>query len=480
MDIVTLSILALFMVLLIAVGYVCSRHQNSLDEFFLAGRNIPTWAAAAAIVATETSAITFIGAPAISYGEGGDLSFLQICMGYVVARFLLASFFLPKIFTHELLTIYEYLGAAFGGPVQRVAQNFFFVTRALAAGVRHYAAALVLSAITPMDLYVAIFVTGAVSLAYSFLGGLSAIIWTEVLQLAVMIAGALLAFYSLWEAIPGGLETVNEVARTAGKLSWFHWDWSGTGAYSFIAGFIGGMCLNLASHGADQDLAQRLLSCRNLRSAQTAIVGSGIFIFAQFALFLYIGLMLFAFYQGEALDDLEKADQILPYYVIRNMSPVASALVIAGILSAALSSTASALNSLSSTAIRDVSAWLSKETMAMQQILWLSRGLTVFWTVVLILIALVASQTESILNTGLSIPSYTYGSLLAAFILAIFLKVRNVQYVIEGMFFGVIAVLLIANTGVQWTWYVPTGLVSACAYVVLGSWMERKHEHDSE
>jgi len=269
------------------------------------------------------------------------------------------------------------------------------------------------------------------------------------------------------------------MADSAGKLSWFHWTWAGQGTYSFLAGFIGGACLNLASHGADQDLAQRLLSCRNLRSAQTAIIGSGFFIFAQFALFLYIGLMLYAFYEGIAPTDLEKADQILPYYVVQNMSPVASALVIAGILSAALSSTASALNSLSSTAIRDVEVWFSKEKMSTKQVLWLSRSLTVFWTVVLILIALVASQTESILNTGLSIPSYTYGSLLAAFILAIFLKVKNVQYIIEGMFVGVIAVLLIANTGVQWTWYVPTGLLASCAYVVLGSWMERKHKEDS-
>ncbi|MBD3266671.1 hypothetical protein GF373_08380, partial [bacterium] len=186
-------ILIAYFIVLILIGVYCSRKQDDIADFFLAGRSIPAWAALIAIVATETSAITFIGVPAKSFGVGGDFSFLQFALGLVLARFILALFFLPKFFEREIVTIYEYLGYRFGKPVQYVAGWFFFATRALAAGVRHYAAALVLTGITDIDIITSIFVTGIISLIYAFLGGLAAVIWTEVVQFIIMIAGAVLA-----------------------------------------------------------------------------------------------------------------------------------------------------------------------------------------------------------------------------------------------------------------------------------------------
>ncbi len=466
MDIIGYIVIALYLLVLIAIGWFCSRKQDSLTDFFLAGRNIPAWAALAAVVATETSAITFIGAPAISFAEGGDLSFLQVVLGYVFARFVLAFVFLPKFFQHEIVTIYQYLGSEFGRRAQRTAGYFFFVTRALAAGVRHYAAALVVSAITDFDLTLAIVITGGFSLVYAWLGGISAVIWTEVFQLIIMLLGAVLALFYLLDVIPGGWQEVVQTGSEAGKFAFFHLDWGTESPYYFIAGMLGGFCLNLASHGADQDLVQRLLSCKGLRSAQSAMILSGFVVFLQFAFFLVIGIMLYAYY-GSLPEGLEKNDQILPFFVMENMPSAAAAVVIAAILSAALSSTASALNSLSSTAVTDFIVAVNQEPPSQSTLVNASRWFTIFWTVVLIIIAILAQNSESILDTGLSIPSYTYGSLLGAFLLGIFTPLRNAPALIIAMIAGVVLVLGLSFNGVHWNWYVPAGAATTLTVAFL-------------
>jgi solute:Na+ symporter, SSS family len=453
-------ILVSYFCLLILIGVYCSRKQKNLADFFLASRTIPAWAALAAIVATETSAITFIGAPAISFVDGGDFSFLQFAFGLIIARVILAIYFLPKFFEHEIVTIYEYLGIRFGKSVQYVAGYFFFVTRALAAGVRHYAAALVLTSITGIDLLPSILITGVISLIYSILGGLSAVIWTEVFQFGIMIAGAVLALLTLSDLVPGGIPEIVAIANANGKLTVLHWDWSGTGAYSFFAGLLGGTFLSLGTHGADQDVVQRLLSCKNLRSARIAIVGSGLFVFIQFAFFLFLGISLYALYGGLP-EGLQKTDEIFPHFIKTAMSPAAGALVIAAVLSAALSSTASALNSLSSTAVQDFVPLLFKTTPSDAKLIWISRGFTLFWIFVLMLIAFIAQNSKSILDTGLSIPSLTYGSLLAAFLLGIFTPIRKQTWIIVSMLLGLLVVLGLHYAGIHWTWFVPSGTLTS-------------------
>lgn len=477
MEPIGYGILSVYFVVLILIGALCARKQDSLADFFLAGRTIPAWAALAAVVATETSAVTFLGAPSFSFAEGGDMAFLQVAFGFIIARVVLSIFFLPKFFENEIVTIYQLVGNRFGSVAQRLAGIFFFVTRALASGVRHYAAALVVSVITDIDLTTAIVVTGVVSLIYSYMGGISAVIWTEVIQLCIMIAGGVLAFVYLLNLIPGGWDAVVSTAAQEGKFNLIHWDWSGTGSYSFFIGILGGMCLSLATHGADQDTVQRLLACRSLRSAQIALVGSGIFVFFQFAFFLIIGIMLFVFY-GTLPADLEKTDQLLPYFAMEEMPAVASALVIAAVLSAALSSTASALNSLSSTSVNDLVLAFRKEPIDNASLIKLSRMFTLIWTGVLILIAVMASGSDNILETGLKIPSFTYGSLLAAFLMGIFTSFRSQFAIMIGMIEGVQVVIILALLEFNWTWFVPAGAASAMltAYAVDWLWTISKSE----
>ncbi|MEW6237256.1 MAG: sodium/solute symporter [Candidatus Omnitrophota bacterium] len=475
MEPIAYFILILYFAALVFIGALCSRKQDSLSEFFLAGRTMPAWAAMAAVVATETSAVTFLGAPAMTFAEGGDFSFLQAAFGYIVARIILALYFLPKFFEREIVTIYEFIGLRFGKRAQKTTGLFFFVTRSLAAGVRHFAAALVISVILKIDLTSAIIVTGIVSLIYSYMGGISAVIWTEVLQLVVMIAGGIVAFFYLLHLVPGGWSQIIAAGVANHKFTFIHWDWNPSGNYSLFIGVLWGTCLSLSSHGADQDIVQRLLACRNLRSAQTAIVGSGIFVFFQFLFFLFIGVMLFAFY-GTLPPDLENANQLLPYFSVKNMRPEASALVIAAILSAALSSTASALNSLSSTSVNDfILAWRSKQ-LDSAQLVRISRIFTLIWTVILIVIAILASGSQNILETGLSIPSYTSGSLLAAFLLGIFTPLRQQNAIISGMFGGLIVVLFLSYCGYPFTWFIPAGTAAAILTAYGVEWvMNQRH-----
>lgn len=459
MEPVSVIILGVYFLILIGIGLWFSRKQESLNDFFLARRTIPAWAALASVVATETSAVTLIGSPAQSFAKGGDLSFLQVAFGYIIARIILSLFFLPKFFDREIVTIYAFLGIRFGRRAQRVSGIFFFITRALASGIRHYAAALVISSVFGVDLTIAILFTGLISVAYATMGGLSAVIWTEVFLLIVMITGGLLGFYYALHMIPGGWAAAMAKANEAGKLAFIHLDWSGGGNYSLLIGVLSGVCLCMASHGADQDMVQRLLSCRSLRSAQKALVGSGIFIFCQFAFFLFLGIVLYAIF-GTLPAELTKNDEIYPYFAAKYMPPWAAGLVIASILSAALSSTASALNALASSSVSDFLLPLWKKPISERKVVAISRLFTVIWTLILIVIAILASHSKSIFDAGFSIASYTSGSLLAAFLLGIFTPLKNEAALIVGMFVGVVGVLTIAWFNFHWTWYVPAGTLT--------------------
>lgn len=449
------AILLVYLAILIAVGVWCARRQTSIQDFFVAGRDMPWWAALAAIVATETSAVTFIGAPAMSFVEGGDFSFLQIVLGYIVSRFVLSFYFLPRFFEHEIVTIYQFLGRRYGSQVQKTSGIFFFITRAMAAGVRHFAAAVVIQAMTGWDVITAIAVTGAIALAYSIMGGLAAVIWTEVIQFVVMMLGGFFVFFYILASVDGGMAAIMQAGAEQGKLAMFHFDFTGKG---FFLGLLGGFCLNLASHGADQDLVQRLLSCRSLKSAQGALIASGFVVFLLFGFLLFIGVMLDVFYQSALPEGVNRANEILPFFAVNEMAPAAGAFVLAAILSAAMSSTASALNSLSSTSVTDFVLPAAKQELSQDTLVKISRGFTLFWMVVLIAIAIISSMLqENILDLALSVPSFTFGSLLGAFVLGIFTSLKSQKALIAGMIAGVFAVIPLAAFDFYWTLFVPAG-----------------------
>jgi Na+/proline symporter len=299
---IDLAILILYLAGITLFGAYFRRGQNSLRDYFLGGRTAPCWAIACSIVATETSTLTIISTPGIAYG--GNLKFLQIVLGYLVARVILCVVLIPQYFQGEFYTAYQLLEKRFGTRMRSAAAVVFLVTRALAEGVRISAIGKVVSVAFGTGERISILIIALLTLLYTFEGGMRAVIWTDVIQFALYLTGSLAAFLLLLHKIPGGwLEVTRVAAAAGGKLTIFDFAFSLTKSYTFWAGILGGTFLTMASHGTDQTLVQRLLAARNEKDSKTALLASGVIVFVQFSLFLVLGVMLFVFAQHGALQN---------------------------------------------------------------------------------------------------------------------------------------------------------------------------------
>src|SRR6476469_4467540 len=425
-------VLLVYLAGITAFGMRFKKAQRSVKDYFLGARETPWIIICLSIVATETSTLTLIGVPALAYGhfarpeQGGTLTYLQVLVGYVAGRFIIARLFLPAYFRGELLTAYALLESRFGAAARRVAAGLFLIMRALAEGVRIFAASIVLTAVLGSSLpdlpnltLWSIVIVGVLTLVYTFEGGIAAVIWTDLIQFVIYIGGSLLAAYELVQLTPGGWPGIVTAARSAGKLQVFSFTRDLTVPFTFWAGLIGGTFLTNASHGTDQLLVQRLLTCRNLRDSQKAIVTSGFIVFAQFVLFLGIGIMLFAYYQHAPRPAITTNDEIFPAFIVTTLPHGISGLVIAAIFAAAMSNLSGSLNSLASTTVLDFYNPLTGGTASDATLLRLSKWCTAGWGVVLILIAVVARGWGSVFTAGLTVASIVYGPMLGAFCLGV-------------------------------------------------------------
>jgi SSS family transporter len=453
-----------FAVLLLYLGGITlfgvrfRRGQSSVHDYFLGGRSAPWWALAASIVATETSTLTIIGTPAIAFG--GTLAFLQLAMGYIAGRIVISLLFVPAYFRGEFYTAYALIEKRFGSPARRIAALTFLGTRALAEGVRLNAIGKVVSVAFGTGSRFSIAAITALTLLYTFEGGMKAVIWTDLVQLVLYLAGSAAAFWLLLGKIPGGWSEVARVSAAAGgKLRVFDFSFSLTQAYTFWAGVIGGTFLTLASHGTDQTMVQRLLAARNERDSQRAIIASGLLVFAQFALFLLVGVMLFVYAQHAPLAVPQgDRDRIFPAFVVGQMPVGVAGLVLAAMFAVAMSNASGSLNSLASSSIMDFAALQGHAENDPARLLHLSRRITLVWGVLLGGLALV--DWGPVLEAGLTIASITYGSLLGLFLLGLLNPRATSRGAITGMFAGLAVILLVWQyTPLAWTWYVLAGTV---------------------
>jgi SSS family transporter len=459
-------------------GLRFSRAHRSVTEYFIGTRRTPWWIIGVSIVAAETSTLTLIGVPAIAFGtyarpeQGGSLTYLQVVAGYVVARVLLAWLFVPQYFAGGVLTAYEVLARRFGPRVKHVIALLFLVMRPLAEGVRVFAASIVLSAVVSVALpglphlwLWSILCVGALTLVYTFEGGISAVIWTDVVQFAIYIAGSLAAVYELWHLIPGGWHTVVTEAGAAGKLQVLSWSLDPSLPFTFWAGLLGGTCLTMASHGTDQLLVQRVLACRDIKDGRRALIASGVIVFAQFVLFLLIGVMLFAFSRFQALPPLTTNDEVFPAFIVRYLPHGISGLVIAAIFAAAMSNLSASLNALASTSVMDFYRPFVGHAVDDAKALAIARRFTLVWGVVLIGIAVLARGWGSVFTTGLTIASIVYGPMLGAFLLGRFSKRATGTSVIAGVTVSLAVMIAIRLfSSLAWTWYVLVG-AAICTFV---------------
>ncbi len=443
-----LAVVALYLVAITLFGLRFARrgtaHDKTLRGYFLADRSVPWWAIALSIVSAETSTLTIIGTPGLAFA--GDFGFLQIVLGYLLGRVVVAAIFLPRYFHGEMLTAYQLIDRRFGHALHRITAGLFLLTRAAAEGVRIFAVSIVVSiAIGTGDIW-SIAIISALTLLYTFEGGMTAVIWTDVVQMAIYIAGTLVAVWSLGAHVPGGWATIHSVASAAGKFHMFNFALNLTTTYTFWAGVLGGTFLTMASHGTDQLMVQRLLAAKNLHESRAALLSSGIVIFIQFALFLLIGAGLWVFY-GQHPAALATADgnRIFPAFIVREMPTGVAGLLIAAILAAAMSNLSAALNSLSSTTVVDFYMGLRPSAKDSERIA-VSRTSTVLWALVLFAVAVYSVQAGgkgNVVEIGLSIASVAYGCLLGVFLLGTLTRYATQAGAIVGMITGFIVNLLL-------------------------------------
>jgi SSS family transporter len=448
------AIIALYLVGITLFGLRFRKRQRSLRDYFLAGRDIPWWAIALSIVAAETSTLTIISIPGLAYDT--NLTFLQVVMGYVVGRVVISFVLLPHYFKGDLYTAYELIERRFGRGLRSLTAGLFLLTRTAAEGVRVYAVSIVVAIALGTGEVASIAIISVLTLIYTFEGGLAAVIWTDVVQTVIYVGGTFVGLWTILHLVPGGWSAIHSAALSAGKLQVFDFTPSFWIPYTFWAGLIGGAFLTTASHGTDQLIVQRLLAARSRKQSVTALLSSGVAILFQFALFLMVGIMLWAYYRVPSAT-FGKPDRIYPTFIVSRMPHGISGLLIAAILAAAMSNLSAALNALSSSSIMDFYVRFRPQADERTRIS-LSRLSTFVWALVLFGLAVLSlHKVGRVIEVGLQIASVAYGALLGVFLLGVLTKRANQRGAMVGMLFGFCIELYLWGTHVPWTWWVMIG-----------------------
>jgi SSS family solute:Na+ symporter len=454
----------------VAAGAFFARRQKTTAQYFLGGRNVPWWAISASIVATETSTITFISVPGLIYSQGGDFGFLQLVFGYLLGRVVISVLLIPSYFRRELLTVSELLQTRCAGAVKALAASLVDTLRPVADGVRLLLTAFVLAAVyaafsagagVDAAVVASILILGVVMILFTFFGGMEAVIWIEVVQLGIYVAGAIAAATVLLAKIPGGWDAARALGEAHGKFRLFHFEWDLTRPFTFWAGLIGGCFLTMSTHGTDQYLVQRYLCTDRPRRAKAALLTSGVVVLAQFTGFLLIGLLLFAFYRPFEHGWALAGDRVFPDFITRHLPSGISGLVVAAIFAAAMSSS---LNSIAATAVTDLYRPLAPRRDD-RHYLVVSRWLTLLAGIAQIAVALaIRHMTRSALDAALSVASILNGPVLGVFLLGAFSRRAGTGAAFAGMAAGLVAVLAVWRlTPVAWPWYTLVGSLTTLA-----------------
>ena len=455
MSLLDISIVSFFLISICLFGLYQSKTNNSNKDFFLANKDIHWITAMFSIVATETSVLTFIGVPGISYR--GDWSFLQLSIGYIIGRVLVSYILIPLYFKSEVVSIYEVLEKKFGKSIQKLASLTFLITRILADGVRFAAIAIVIQAITNWSIPMSLILIGIITLIYTVSGGIKAVIKIDAIQFFIYFLSALICIYYLLQHIDLNLYDSILFLGNHQKLNIFNF--SGNPIYEplmFISAVIGGSMLSFSSHGVDYMMVQRVLATKDIKSARKAMIGSGIFVFLQFAFFLFVGSLLFVATDCNLIDKNEEISYIINNFLPHGMKGI----LVAGILSVAMSTLSSSINSLSSSTIND---WFPK-----LDNIYSSRIVSVFWTFILITTALFFSDPDGpLLIIGLKIASFTYGSLLSLFLLSKLSKNIDTSTIIIGYLYGILNVFYFIKLDIAWTYYILGSVLVNISIVIL-------------
>ncbi|NGP89516.1 sodium:solute symporter [Fodinibius halophilus] len=507
-TIIDYIVIIVYLIGVAALGIYAAGRQSSTSDYFMGGRGLPWWAVMFSVVATETSTLTFISIPAVAYG--GNLTFIQITLGYIVGRFLVSVLLLPAYFEGKQTTAYQFLANRFGPSMRNAASTTFMVTRLLADGVRLFATAIPLAIILRLggaftgwgdiELYLlSITAISVITLIYTLIGGIKAVVWMDVMQMAVYIGGALLAIGIMFGDLPNGISGAIAIAADAGKTQILDFGFGQpftefiAQPYTFFTALIGGAIFSIASHGTDQLIVQRLLTTRNVKDSQRALVWSGVVVALQFGLFLFIGLLLYAFYDAQTAQQLGLAttDEIFAKFIVEQLPVGLSGLIIASLFAAAMSSLSSSLNSLASSTTLDLYKPYLGQDNTPEEDLRISRIITMVWAFILTgsafffaYLQLQEGERPAVVELGLGIASYTYGGLLGAFMLGRLFSSPDKTDAMIGFFVGLVSLLFMVEGPIQnilpgeplaiaWPLYTVVGSLIVIAVGNISRWIRK-------
>lgn len=482
MQTVDIVVIIVYLLCSAWLGLKLSGRQRDVKDYFIGNRELPWWAVCLSVVATETSALTVISVPGIAYL--GDVTFLQVAVGYLIGRIVVAFLLLPRYHRGEITTAYAYLGSRFGRGMQATASVTFLFTRLLADGVRLFAAAIPMKIILDSlglgaSYFTIVAVMGLVTILYTLIGGIRAVVWVDVLQMGLYVVGGVVSLVVIMVTLDMNFLTV---AAEEGKTRFLDLTSDPISSpYATVTAVLGGALLSMASHGADQLIVQRLLGCRTLRDAQKAVIVSGIVVFVQFALFLTVGLALYSYFERATVErlGLSTSDELFPVFITEGLPAGLSGLLLAGIMAAAMSTLSSSLSALSSSSMADLYEKFSRQRLEGERALRMSRLFTLGWGLVFIGAAAMFTGTDNpVVELGLSVASITYGGLLGAFFLGLW--VRRARQADAAIAFGVAVatmawLFLFAPELVGFTWYTAIGTTIT---VGLGYLSSLRHRDD--
>lgn len=476
-----LVVVVVYLVAIGAVGLWLSGRQKSAKDYFVGEGSMPWWAVCFSVVATETSVLTVISVPGGAYTNQA-FGNVELALGYVIGRVVVATVLIPLYRRGGFVSAYQYLAARFGRYLQGLASVTFVFTRLLAEGVRLFASAipikLLLDEFGVVTSYGTIIVVlTAITVVYTYLGGIKAVIWTDAIQMGLYLGGAVLAIIVLSASV--GAEGF-AAAAAAGKFQVFDPNFSIahilTSTFALPTAIIGGAIFAMASHGSDQLIVQRVLATRSLRDSQKAMIGSGIFVLIQFAAFSLVGALLWSFNQGRSFQDLGLAtsDNLYPAFILHALPVGVSGLLVAGILGAAMGSLSSALNSMSNSTVADIIESFARRRPSDAVMLRLARVMTLVWAILMAIFAMgFSTTTGNVYLTGLAIAGYTYGALLGAFLLGKLVPRAAELDAILAFVTTLIVMAVIVQfvkipvagkpTGIAAQWLVPIGVIVTLA-----------------
>jgi Na+/proline symporter len=452
MQPIDIAIVVLFLLGNTLFGLWHGRKNKTTSDYFLGAHKLPWVVAMLSIVASETSVLTFVSVPGLAYR--GDWTFLQLPMGYIAGRIIVSMVLLPLYFEHGVSSIYEVIGIRFGKGMQKLASMIFLVTRTLGDAIRFLAAGVVIQVVTGWSLPMSVLIIGLVTLVYTLSGGIKAVVWLESFQFGLYLLGGIVSIAFMLTIMGKPLPELLASLAGTGKLQVFSPDLHLlTNPLTFPGAFLGGIFLSLSSHGVDYMMVQRVLGCRNLGAAKKAMIGSGFFVLCQFSVFLLAGTLIYLFMHGAPMEK----DREFAFFIVHHLPAGLKGLLIAGVLSAAMSTHSSAINSLASSTVNDLFGGRPS--------LGMSRLISFGWAVLLIVIALMFDESnKAIVMVGLEIASFTYGGLLGLFLLSKSRREIHPASLGAGLVASLAIVFVLKFFGLAWTWYI---LVSVTLNIVV-------------